>query len=182
MAEFALGQVAMVQNGNWGWGQISGVEGNVVTAEDVKFLPIYTGVAGEESQGLCIGTENYFCINSKASKADQDASIAFVEWVFSSEEGKAAVTNDLGFIAPFNTFTDAEKPTDPLAKEVIRYMSDTTKTSVSWNFTSFPSQDFKDAFGAALLEYANGTMAWDDVKKLVIDKWASEKAAAAAAQ
>jgi len=182
MAEFALGQVAMVQNGNWGWGQISGVEGNVVTAEDVKFLPIYTGVAGEENQGLCIGTENYFCINSKASKADQDASIAFVEWVFSSEEGKAAVTNDLGFIAPFNTFTDAEKPTDPLAKEVIRYMSDTTKTSVSWNFTSFPSQDFKDAFGAALLEYANGTMAWDDVKKLVIDKWASEKAAAAAAQ
>jgi len=182
MAEFALGQVAMVQNGNWGWGQISGVEGNVVTADDVKFLPIYTGVAGEESQGLCIGTENYFCINSKASKADQDASIAFVEWVFSSEEGKAAVTNDLGFIAPFNTFTDAEKPTDPLAKEVIRYMSDTTKTSVSWNFTSFPSQDFKDAFGAALLEYANGTMAWDDVKKLVIDKWASEKAAAAAAQ
>ena len=30
MAEFALGQVAMVQNGNWAWSQIHDVEGNMV--------------------------------------------------------------------------------------------------------------------------------------------------------
>ena len=177
MAEFALGKAAMVQNGNWAWGQISGVEGNVVKAEDVKFLPIYTGVAGEESQGLCTGTENFFSINSQASAEDQAASIAFVEWLFNSDEGKAAVTNDLGFIAPFDTFADDEKPTDPLAQEVIRYMADTSKTSVSWNFTSFPSQQFKDDFGAALLEYTSGSITWDDVKNLVVERWAAEKAA-----
>ena len=109
MAEFALGQAAMVQNGNWGWSQINGVDGNTVKAEDVKFLPIYTGVEGEENQGLCTGTENFFCINKEASAEDQAASIAFVEWLFSSETGKAAVTNDLGFIAPFDTFSDDEK-------------------------------------------------------------------------
>lgn len=54
MQEFALGKVAMVQNGNWAWGQISATEGNVVKAEDVHFLPIYTGVKGEESQGLLL--------------------------------------------------------------------------------------------------------------------------------
>ena len=48
MEEFALGKVAMVQNGNWAWGQISSIEGNVVTEDDVKFLPIYTGVSGED--------------------------------------------------------------------------------------------------------------------------------------
>ena len=181
MAEFALGKAAMVQNGNWGWGQISGVDGNVVAETDVKFLPIYTGVEGEETQGLCTGTENFFCINSQASADDQAASIAFVEWLFSSDTGKAAVTNDLGFIAPFNTFADDEKPTDPLAQEVIKYMADSSLTSVAWNFTSFPSQTFKDDFGAALLEYASGSMEWEDVKQLVVDEWASEKAAAAAA-
>ena len=102
-------------------------------------------MAGEESQGLCTGTENFFSINSQASAEDQAASIAFVEWLFNSDEGKAAVTNDLGFIAPFDTFADDEKPTDPLAQEVIRYMADTSKTSVSWNFTSFPSQQFSPA-------------------------------------
>ena len=179
MAEFALGKAAMVQNGNWAWGQISGVEGNVVTEDDIKFMPIYTGVKGEESQGLCTGTENFFCINSQASEADQKASIAFVEWLFSSDEGKAAVTNDLGFIAPFNTFADDEKPQDPLAQEVIKYMADSSKTSVSWNFTSFPSQQFKDDFGAALLEYAAGSKTWDDVKAVVVERWAAEKAAIA---
>ncbi|MBE5884236.1 MAG: ABC transporter substrate-binding protein [Lachnospiraceae bacterium] len=178
MAEFALGKVAMVQNGNWAWSQISGVEGNVVQEQDVKFLPIYTGMEGEESQGLCIGTENFFSVNSQASSEDQQATIAFVEWLFSSETGKAAVTNKLGFIAPFNTFTDEEKPMDPLAQEVIRYMNDETKESVIWNFTSFPSQQFKDDFGSALLEYAAGSLEWDAVEALVIERWAAEKAAA----
>lgn len=178
MAEFALGKCAMVQNGNWGWSQISEVEGNTVSAEDVKFMPIYTGVEGEEKQGICIGTENYFSVNSQASEADQKATIEFVEWLFSSETGKNYVTNELGFIAPFNTFTEDETPQDPLAQEVLRYMSNTDLYNVDWNFVSFPSQTFKDDFGAALLEYCNGNMKWEDVKKLVVDEWASEKEAA----
>lgn len=177
MAEFALGKAAMVQNGNWGWSQIAEVDGNTVKEDDVKFMPIYTGVEGEEKQGLCIGTENYFSINSKASEADQKASIEFVEWLFTSETGKNHVTNELGFIAPFDTFEDSEVPQDPLAKEVLKYLSNDDLYNVDWNFTTFPSQTFKDDFGAALLEYCNGNMKWEDVKKLVIEEWASEKEA-----
>ena len=106
MEEFALGKCAMVQNGNWAWGQISSVEGNVVKEEDVKFFPIYTGVQGEENQGICIGTENFICINKLATEEQQKASIAFIEWVYSSEIGKDYVTNKLGFISLFNTFTE----------------------------------------------------------------------------
>lgn len=173
MAEFALGQAAMVQNGNWAWSQISGVDGNVVNEEDIKFMPIYTGVSGEEAQGLCIGTENYFAINSKVSQAKQDASVAFLEWLFSSDKGKSYITNDLGFIAPFNTFTDAEKPADPLAKEVLNWMG---KESVVWTFAAFPSEDFKNYFGDALLEYVQGGKTWDDVTTVVKDSWKSERA------
>lgn len=179
MSEFALGKSAMVQNGNWGWGQISKVSGNVVKEDKVKFLPIYTGVNGESSQGLCIGTENFFSINNKASEADQKASIKFIEWLFSTDEGKKMVTNDLGFIAPFNTFKDSDNPTDPLAKEVIRYMDNSKMTSVSWNFTSFPSQTFKDNLGANLLQYCTGDVKWDDLVKTTIADWKTEKAAIA---
>lgn len=178
MAEFALGECAMVQNGNWGWGQIADVEGNVVNADDVKFMPIYTGVAGEENQGLCTGTENFWCINSQASAEDQKASEDFVNWMISSDEGKNYMVNTLGNAAPFTTFGDDEKPSDPLAKEMYRFMEG-GKTSVSWNFTTFPSQAFKDDFGAALLEYCNGNMTWDDVKNTVVTRWAEEKAALA---
>jgi raffinose/stachyose/melibiose transport system substrate-binding protein len=174
MAEFALGKSAMVQNGNWAWGQISGVDGNTVKAEDVKFLPIYTGMPGEEKQSICVGTENFFAINKQASPEKQKLAADFIYWLYSSKTGKAFVTNDLKFIAPFDTFAENEKPTDPLAKEVIRYVSNTDLYNVSWNFVKFPNQTFKDNFGAALLQYAQGTMKWDDVKQLVIDQWKIE--------
>ena len=179
MAEFALGKAAMVQNGNWAWSQISKVSGNVVKEENVKFMPIYTGVEGEETQGLCIGTENYMCVNSNASEADQKASLDFLKWVFSSDEGKEMVTNDLQFITPFSTFGDDEISSDPLAQEVVRYMKEDSLTTVPWNFTTFPSQTFKDDYGASLLEYANGNKKWDAVVSDTVAEWASEKEATA---
>ena len=178
MAEFALGKAAMVQNGDWAWSQISGVAGNTVKADDVKFMPIYTGVSGEEKQGICIGTENFFCVNSKVSADKQKASEDFLEWLFSSAKGKDFVTNQLKFIAPFNTFSASERPNDPLAKSVASYMSDTSLTTVPWTFECFPSQDYKNAVGAVLLQYAQGSKKWDDVKSVVIGKWKSEKAKA----
>ena len=175
MAEFALGQVAMVQNGNWGWSQISGVKGNTVKESDVKMMPMYMGVEGEESQGICIGTENYFAINKNVSKEKQEASLKFLEWLFSSETGKKYVSEKLGFITPFNTFTDAEQPADPLAKEIVRYLSDENYNNIPWIFTAFPSEAFKKDVGNALLEYAQGTKKWEDVEKTVISKWKSER-------
>lgn len=176
MAEFALGQCAMVQNGNWAWSQISGISGNVVKEDKIKFLPIYTGIEGEEKQGLCIGTENFMCINSKASEAEQKAAEDFMYWLFTSDKGKDYVTNKLDFIAPFDTFTDEEIPTDPLAREVIEWSKRADVTSVPWNFTLFPSQTFKNDFGAALLQYAQGTKTWSDVVTLVTEEWKSESA------
>ena len=41
-------------------------------AESVGMMPIYTGVKGEEKQGLATGSENYWCINDKASDADKE--------------------------------------------------------------------------------------------------------------
>ncbi len=178
MAEFALGQSAMVQNGNWAWGQVSGVDGNVVKAEDVKFLPLYIGVSGEEKQSICVGTENFFSINKQASPEKQKLAADFIWWLYSSPTGKAFVINDLKFIAPFDTFAENEKPTDPLALSLLSYTSNTDLYNVSWVFAVFPSQTFKDNFGGALLQYAQGTMQWDAVKQLFIDDWASEAAKA----
>lgn len=169
-----MGKCAMVQNGNWGASQILGVAGNTVNKEDIKFMPIYMGIEGEDKLGICVGTENFICINSKASKAEQQAAADFLYWLFSSDEGKKFVTEELGFIAPFDTFGENETPDDPLAKEVIRWMNKSDVTNIPWNFTVFPSQTYKDDLGAALLKYAQGSESWDQVKKLAVDEWSSE--------
>lgn len=174
MAEFSLGQCAMVQNGNWAWSQINGVKGNVVKQENIKYLPIYMGLNGEENQGLCIGTENFFAINSKASEAEQKATADFIYWLFSSETGKNFVINELDLIAPFDTFNENEVPNDPLAQEVIKWMNKDDINTIPWNFTVFPSVTFKNDFGSALLQYSQGTKNWYDVKTLFVQKWKSE--------
>lgn len=174
MAEFALGQCAMVQNGNWAWSQISEVSGNRVKAENIKFLPLYTGVEGEEKQGLCVGTENYFAINSQASVEKQKMAEDFLTWLYTSESGKDFVTNKLNFIAPYDTFEEAEEPSDPLGKEVYRWMNKEGVETVPWIFSIFPSQNFKTDFGAALLQYAQGNKTWDEVVSIFVTRWKEE--------
>ena len=175
MAEFALSQAAMVQNGNWAWSQIKDVNGNTVAEDNIKFLPLYIGVEGEEKQGLCIGTENYLAINKNASEDSQKKSLDFLYWLFSSDTGKNYVTNKLDFITPFNSFSEDELPNDPLAREVVRYMNDEGVNTVPWIFTSFPSDVFKTEVGGALLEYVQGNKEWVEVENTVKSMWKSER-------
>lgn len=174
MAEFALEQCAMVQNGNWAWGQISDIKGNLVKEENVKYLPIYTGAEGEKEQGLCIGTENFYSVNKMASDEEKKAALDFLNWLYTSETGKDYVINRLGFIAPFDTFKENEKPSDPLAKEILNWMNKDDIDSIPWNFTIFPSQNFKDKLGSSLLKYAQGTKTFDEVKKEAAESWKKE--------
>jgi raffinose/stachyose/melibiose transport system substrate-binding protein len=52
-------------------------------------------------------------------------------------------------------------------------------SSIPWNFTIFPSQTFKDSFGASLLKYAQGTKDWKTVKDDMVQSWSRESEAAA---
>lgn len=174
MAEFALGQVAMVQNGNWAAAQILGTQGNVVADEDIKFLPLYMGIDGEENQGICIGTENYLAFNKNASPEALEGADTFLTWLFSSDEGKPIVTNDLMFITPFASFTADEVPNDPLARQVNIWMNKDGITSVPWVFGGIPSEQWKADFAQAMLEYINGRYTWDQVTQVAIDAWARE--------
>lgn len=171
MSEFALGEVAFVQNGDWAWNDI---KDNEVAEEDVKFLPIYIGAAGEENQGLCVGTEAFWCINSKVSEADQKATQDFVNWLITSDTGKDYMINKLNFTSPFDTFGTDEAPANPLSQQILEYAS-SGKESVNWAFSTMPGDAYKKNLGAALLEYTQGTGDWNGVKAALVDEWAKEK-------
>ena len=170
--EFGTGKAAILQQGNWIYNEISKItEGNVITKDNIGMMPIYIGHENEETLTIPVGTENYFCVNKKVSQEKIDASIKFLEWLFSSETGKDFLINKLGFIAPFTTFTADEKPQDPLAKEVLRLMEMTNRTTIPWAFTAIPSDEFKNEFGGMLLLYAQGQKTWEDVVNKVKEVW-----------
>ena len=174
MAEFALGQVAMVQNGNWVSAQILGTQGNVVADDDIRFLPLYMGIEGEESKGICVGTENYLALNRNASPEAFEGADTFLTWLFSSDEGKRIVTNELMFITPFSSFSPEEMPDDPLARQINIWMNKDGVSSIPWVFNGIPSEQWKADFAQAMLEYINGRYTWDQVTQTAIDAWARE--------
>lgn len=172
-SEFALGDAVFYQNGTWAYNDI---KDNEVADEDLGMLPIYIGAEGEENQGLCTGSENYWCVNSKASEEDIQATLDFLSWVITSDTGRDSLANEMGFVTPFKTFSDY-LPSNPLVKANDEYTK-AGKTPVSWNFTTMPSEEWKNGVGSALLEYAQGTGDWEAVKTAFVDGWATEYAAA----
>ena len=174
-AEFALGEAVFYQNGTW---ETSGIlEEGDLTEDDLGMLPIYIGVEGEENQGLCTGSENYWCVNAKASEEDIQATVDFLTWCITSDEGRTAISKDMGFATPFTTFGDDYAADNVLVNEATKYVED-GKTSVTWCFTTMPSENWKNGVGSALLEYAQGTGEWDGVVTAFVDGWATEYAAA----
>ena len=169
-SEFALGEAVFYQNGTWAYNDCIS-EG--LKDEDLGMLPIFIGGEGEENQGLCTGSENYWCINNKASEADIQATINFLDWVITSDEGRGCLANDMGFVTPFKTFDDGFQAENALIKASNEYIA-AGKTAVSWNFSTIPSEKWKDGVGNALLEYAQGTGDWDAVVTAFVDGWKTE--------
>ncbi|MBE6878201.1 MAG: ABC transporter substrate-binding protein [Ruminococcaceae bacterium] len=170
--EFLAGEAVFFQNGSWEYGSLSAVYGD----DELVMLPIYIGVGDEANQGLCTGTENYWCVNGQASQADIDATLAFMNWCVTSEKGTAAMANDMGFVIPFKAAVESP---NLFVKQDVAY-TEAGKTPVSWNFPTMPSEEWKNMVGTALTAYAADQTDdnWAVVVKNFVDGWASEYALA----
>ncbi|MBR6570789.1 MAG: ABC transporter substrate-binding protein [Clostridia bacterium] len=168
-SEFALGEAVFYQNGTWAYEDVI-AEG--LTDDELGMLPIYIGAEGEEQQGLCTGSENYWCINSRAAPEAIEATIAFVDWLATTQEGQRALTDQLGLTTPFASAV----PSNALQAAAQQDLQ-SGRTPVKWVFPTIPSDRWKTAVGAAMLEYAQGGADWDAVEKAFVEGWAAESAA-----
>ena len=166
--EFLNGEAVFFQNGSWEYGSLSAVYAD----EDLAMIPIYVGVGDEANQGLCTGTENYWCVNKDAAEEDIAATLAFMNWCVT--EGAEAMANDMGFVIPFDTAVESP---NLFVKQDVAYTAE-GKNPVSWNFPTMPSEEWKNMVGQALTAYAaDQTDAnWDAVVTAFVDGWASEYA------
>ncbi len=172
--EFLNGEAVFYQNGTWAWNDTMEEK---IGAENIGMLPIYIGGPAEGAQGLCTGSENYWCVNKNADEADIKATLDFLEWVVTSEKGTTAMAEEMGFLSPFRK----SKTTDnPLIKAADADLA-AGHTPVSWNFSTIPSENWKNGVGAALLSYAQGGRTdalWAKVKEAFVDGWRKEYEAA----
>ena len=91
VAEFVSGQAVFYQNGTWAYADVSSLGD-----DNLGMLPIYIGADGEENQGLCTGSENYWCVNAKASEEDIQATLDFMEWCATNDTALKAICGSKG--------------------------------------------------------------------------------------
>ncbi len=168
--EFLAGDAVFFQNGSWEYANLTGDGG--YTDDDLAMIPIYIGVGDEANQGLCTGTENYWCVNNQADEADIQATLDFMNWCVTSELGTKTMADEMGFVIPFK---GAQESKNLFVKQDAEYTA-AGKTPVSWNFTTMPSEEWKNGVGQALTAYAaDQTDAnWAGVVSAFVDGWATE--------
>ena len=167
--EFKEGKAVFYQNGTW---EYAGLVDAGIPAENLAMIPIYCGVEGEDKAGLACGTENCWAVNAKASQADIDATLDFIYWVVTSEEGTQMMAKEFGPI-PFKNAAQSENVFFNNANE---YMANGNYT-VTWAFNHTPNVDsWRATVVTALAAYsADPTDAnWDAVKAAFVDGWAYE--------
>ena len=182
--EFVNGEAVFYQNGSWEYANVVG-EGKF-SDEDVTMIPIYIGAGDEANQGLCTGSENYWCVNKNASEEDIQATLDFMEWCVTDDTALAAMTGGEGampsggagmaFAIPFSKAPESSN----LFVAEDAALTAAGKTPVSWNFTTMPSEEWKNMVGSALAVYAADQTDenWASVVSAFVDNWAAEYALA----
>jgi raffinose/stachyose/melibiose transport system substrate-binding protein len=172
LAEFTTGKAVFYQNGTWEYSNV--IKDSVVKPEDLGYLPIYTGIK-DENQGLCCGTENYWAVNSQSSKADQEATLKFLHWVVTSEEGTTALAKNMGFVSPFKK----AKPVDNVLCNIMNEYVAKGCYNVSWAFNYTPNVDaWRAGVVDALAAYSadQTTANWEKVQTAFVKGWEDEYA------
>ena len=162
--QFKTGKAAFYMNGSWEYSAVAEAVPNAT------MIPYYAGVKGEEKAGLNCGTENYWAINSKVSKADQKATMDFMVWCVTNEEASRKLVDTFG-VMPYKS---AAESTNGFLAAANKYSADGCYV-MDWATNYQPNVDeYRKALVSALNAYnANQTEAnWAKVKTAFVDGWA----------
>ena len=173
-AEFGQGKAVFYQNGSWEFDSLvkDQDKGFLMNPDDLAMIPIYCGVEGEEDAGLCSGTENCWAVNANASDEDIQATLDFMKWVVTSDEGTTMMAEQFG-PCPFKNAKTPENVFFAQANEMLA----SGKYTVTWAFNWTPAvDDWRAGVVDAQTQYTAGTGEWDAVKAAFVDGWATQYA------
>ena len=161
--EFISEKAVFFQNGSWEYVALS----ERMDPENLTMLPIYCGVEGEENAALCVGTESCWAVNAKASEANRKATLDFLKWVVTSDEGTTMIADQFG-PSPFRY---AKEPKNVFFRAASNMLAE-GRYPVTWAFNFTPDVDnWRVDLVSALEQYAAGAADWGEVEYAFVDGW-----------
>ena len=168
--EFSVGKVVMIQQGNWAYGSIEGIDPEL--AKNITMIPL--SLEGGEEDSIPVGVPNYWAINKDKDENTKAAAKDFLNWLYTSAEGKKLVIEDFKFIPAYKGYDTPElQPKDPLAAIILKYSQEGKTTP--WVFMGYPSGWGMDKLGSNVQKYVSGEMTWDKLVEEAKTTWAEAR-------
>jgi raffinose/stachyose/melibiose transport system substrate-binding protein len=161
---FATEKVAMIQQGNWAYGSIQGV--NEELAQNIGLIPL--SVAGGVGDSIPVGVPMYWGVNKNKSDAVMREAKKFLNWMYTSETGKRYVLEEFKFIPAYKGY-DISKVDDPLARDILDY-SDRGKT-LPWVFMGYPTGWGMQVLGVDIQKYVADKISWSELVEHSTEEW-----------
>lgn len=160
---FATGKVAIIHQGNWIIPTINEID-PTFAQDKMDMLPYFLGEDGTE-ETILAGTVWYWGINKQRQTKE---SMKFLEWLYTSNEGKEQLMDTLKFIPSYsgNNITDIEYP---IAQEI--YYDQLHHQVTPWIHNSFPLGWAENDLAPAFQQYMAGEISWDKFESKTIDAW-----------
>lgn len=161
----AIERVAIIQQGNWVYGGVNAIDETV--SANLGFLPF--PVKGLNENSIPVGVPMHWAINSNSNDADKIAAKDFINWLYTSDEGKDYIANKFFFIAPLKGYEGFE-PKDPLGQDITRFANE--GRTMPWVFMGYPTGWGQEVLGSEIQKYYAGDVTWEEVVETSVAKWA----------
>ncbi len=165
---FAEHKALFIKQGNWAYSNIEKANPDIVST--LTFLPVKMpfedkdiSVKGLDSEKLnrsiAVFVPNYYAINAKVSKEEQEKAVDFLVWLNTTTEGEEFITKDMAFI-PYNAEPSVTKLENSLGNSIIRYMHD--GDTVTNSYAGAPTNWTGETVGLEIMEKYLTKKDWDE--------------------
>ncbi len=167
---FSLGKVALIEQGNWIYSTVSGIDKNI--ADNMGLLPM--PVDGGKDGCIAVGVPMYWSVNCKKDAATKKAAKDFLNWLYTSDKGKSMIINDFKFIPALKGYDAANlQPVDPISKEINKFSK--AGNTIPWVFMGYPTGWGQNKLGVDIQKYTAGEMTWDKLVEDAKSTWADSR-------
>lgn len=166
---FSTGRVAVIQQGNWIYPTVNGIDADFAE-NGIGMMPMPFDGAYEDH--LPVGVPQYWVVNQNSSPEQIEAAKDFLDWMYMSETGKDFVLDEFKFIPAYEGY-DTERIADPLSQDVYNYS--VTGQTIGWTFMATPVGWNEDVLGTQFQRYLVDDATWEDVLETAKTSWENSR-------
>ena len=160
--EFLLGKAVFHQDGSWNTDVLRSV-----LDYEAAVIPLYMGMPGEENQGINETFTYFWCVNKYAKEDDIEATLQFLQWLVTSEEGLRIMTKDIGFQIPYKR----AKAPDDIFMKTLSHEKEQGIEPVRQYYKYGNYSSWINSLKNTIRDYAGGRGNWEAVREAFTSLW-----------